>query len=98
MKASKRGLGGIRNIVLTAGKILASSLNRLVSFEELWRSGRGLSAVLLFIQNSSYFKNKAKACLSPSMLSLPSIVQIIIAKFFQIWSPVACYGELCVCF
>ena len=32
--------------------------------------------VLLFIQNNSQFKNKAKTCLPPSMLSSPSIVHI----------------------
>ena len=32
--------------------------------------------VLLFIQNNSQFKNKAKTCLSPSMLSSPQIVHV----------------------
>ena len=40
-----------------------------VSYEELWRSRRVLSIVLLFIQNNSLFKNIAKTCLPPSMLS-----------------------------
>ena len=32
--------------------------------------------VLLFIQNNSYFKNMAKTCLPPSMLSSSSIVHV----------------------
>ena len=32
--------------------------------------------VLLFIQNNSLFKNIAKTCLPPSMLSSPSIVHV----------------------
>ena len=32
--------------------------------------------VLLFIQNNSYFKNIAKTCLPPSMLSSSSIVHV----------------------
>ena len=32
--------------------------------------------VLLFIQNNSLFKNVAKICLPPSMLSSPSIVHV----------------------
>ena len=32
--------------------------------------------VLLFIQNNSQFKNNAKTCLPPSMLSSPSIVRV----------------------
>ena len=32
--------------------------------------------VLLFIQNNSQFKNNAKTCLPPSMLSSPSIVHV----------------------
>ena len=32
--------------------------------------------VLLFVQNNSQLKNEAKTCLSPSMLSSPSIVHV----------------------
>ena len=63
-----------------------------VGYEELSRSRRVLSSeisiilhmiqkmnsiiVLLFIQNNSQFKNRAKTCLPPSMLSSPSIVHV----------------------
>ena len=54
--------------------------------------------VLLFIQNNSQFKNKAKTCLPPSILSSPSIVHVqgcsapqMLSK--QQMSPL----ELCTC-
>ena len=42
--------------------------------------------VLLFIQNNSQFKNKAKTCLPPSMLSSSSIVHVQGCSASQIFS------------
>ena len=42
--------------------------------------------VLLFIQNNSQFKNKAKTCLPPSMLSSSSIVHVQGCSAPQIFS------------
>ena len=42
--------------------------------------------VLLFIQNNPQFKNKAKTCLPPSMLSSPSIVHVQGCSAPQIFS------------
>ena len=42
--------------------------------------------VLLFIQNNSQFKNKAKTCLPPSMLSSPWIVHVQGCSAPQIFS------------
>ena len=42
--------------------------------------------VLLFIQNNSQFKNKAKTCLPPSMLSSSSIVHVQGCSALQIFS------------
>ena len=57
-----------------------------LAYEELWpkieegvihRSRKPNSIiVLLFIQHNSQFKNKAKTCLRPSMLSSPSIMHV----------------------
>ena len=48
--------------------------------------------VLLFIQNKSQFRNKAKTCSPPSMLSSPSILHVQIFSKWQM-SPF----ELCSC-
>ena len=40
------------------------------------RKPNSIIIVLLFIQNNSQFKHKAKTCLPPSMLSSPSIVHV----------------------
>ena len=54
--------------------------------------------VLLFIQNNSQFKNKAKTCLSPSMLSSPSIVHVQGFSALQIFSKQQMSPfELCSC-
>ena len=42
--------------------------------------------VLLFIQNNSQFKNMAKTCLPPSMLSSSSIVYVQVCPALQIFS------------
>ena len=42
--------------------------------------------VLLFIQNNPQFKNRAKTCLPPSMLSSPSIVHVQGCSAPQIFS------------
>ena len=42
--------------------------------------------VLLFVQNNSQLKNEAKTCLSPSMLSSPSIVHVQGCSAPQIFS------------
>ena len=42
--------------------------------------------LLLFIQSNSQFKNKAKTCLPPSMLSSPSIVHVQGCSAPQIFS------------
>ena len=54
--------------------------------------------VLLFIQNISQFKNKAKTCLPPSMLSSPSIVHVQGCSALQIFSKQQMSPfELCSC-
>ena len=54
--------------------------------------------VLLFIQNNSQYKNKAKTCLAPSMLSSPSIVQVQGGSAPQIFSKQQMSPfELCSC-
>ena len=54
--------------------------------------------VLLFIQNNSYFKNIAKTCLPPSMLSSPSIVYAQGGSAPQIFSKQQMSPfELCSC-
>ena len=54
--------------------------------------------VLLFIQSNSQFKNKAKTCLPPSMLSSPSIVHVQGYSALQIFSKQQMSPfELCCC-
>ena len=47
---------------------------------------RKLVIVLLFIQNNFKFKNIAKTCLPPSMLSSSSIVHVQVCSAPQIFS------------